>query len=428
MFRKRRGRAAIMIVGVGLGSVLLAALPVEDRAGGTFVIRPVAGGRAELRASIAGFLREVSGDEGTAVPSGGRVARLEVPGLSSKVLQKRAEIRESESKLTLLKIGPRPEEVDEQRARVERSRRWRDLAQDELNKIQTVYAAELVELEAEAEQARAELDRAKQGLVRDRALYHRQALHIDALRESEKIARVAEARSTAVSARQSARTARGVLESESELARRERGLADDAAALRLLEAGSRPEEIASEEARLARLQEELQELNDQTARLNVISPVVGLIATPRLTERIGQYFQAGELIAEVEATDRVEAEVALGEQDGPRVHPGLTVDLKVRALPFQRFESRVDRIAPVALRVPGKSTIMPDPRSPANTALQSPGREAAGTFIIYCAFDDDGQALRTGMTGYARVRLGNRPLGVLLTHRALRLVRTEFWW
>jgi hypothetical protein len=32
------------------------------------------------------------------------------------------------------------------------------------------------------------------------------------------------------------------------------------------------------------------------------------------------------------------------------------------------------------------------------------------------------------MTGQARVSTGRRPAGVLLLDRALRYVRTEFWW
>ncbi|MGE3820191.1 MAG: efflux RND transporter periplasmic adaptor subunit, partial [Isosphaeraceae bacterium] len=431
MFRKRRGRAAILVIGGVVTLVTLAAMPVRDRVGGTFLIRPAAGGRAELRAGIAGFLREVSGDEGSAVSPGTRVARLEVPGLSSKLLQKRAEIRESEARLTLLRVGPRPEAVAEQRAKVERSRRWRDLARSELERTRAAFEAEIAEFDAEARQLDAELDRANQELLRDRALFQRQALQRDALRETEKAARVAEARVAALAARRAARTARGVLVAEGELARREVELADDKAALRILEAGTRPEEIESEAARLARLQEELQELLDQESRLVVSSPVMGLIATPRLRERIGQYFQQGDLIAEVEATERVEAEVAINEQDVPRIQPGQEVALKVRALPFETFVSRVDRIAPAALRVLGRNTVPVDPRSPAATsaaASASSGREATGTFIVYCALDDVDQSLRTGMSGYARVRLAPRPLGVILAHRVLRMIRTEFWW
>ena len=83
-------------------------------------------------------------------------------------------------------------------------------------------------------------------------------------------------------------------------------------------------------------------------RLSVGCPVSGVIATPRLRERIGQYFQLGDLITEVEAPTRVEAEVAVAEQDVARVRIGQEVAIKVRAIPFETFRSRVARVAPVS--------------------------------------------------------------------------------
>ena len=89
MIEARRGRIKAWVLAAGCGVLALAAVPVPDRAGGTFQIRPSA--RAEIRAPIAGFLRDVTGDEGTWVSVGQRVARLEVPDLESRLAQKRAD-------------------------------------------------------------------------------------------------------------------------------------------------------------------------------------------------------------------------------------------------------------------------------------------------------------------------------------------------
>ncbi len=64
----------------------------------------------------------------------------------------------------------------------------------------------------------------------------------------------------------------------------------------------------------------------------------------------------------------------------------------------------------------------------ATTPMTPTGVDGMGTFTVICTLDDDARELKTGMTGYARILLGPRPLGELLVNRALRLLRTEFWW
>jgi multidrug resistance efflux pump len=429
MFQRRRGRAAAWALGAVISAVLLATFPVPDRVGGTFQIRPAA--RAELRSPVAGFLREVAADSGTWVSPGQLVIRLEIPDLESRLAQKRAELAESEAKLTLLKVGPRPEEVEEQRQRVSRARTWRDLAQQDLQRSRRALEQELVELEARIEQYQAELERANEALQRDRSLLARQALQLDRYRESEKVVRVATAQLEQAQARKRARLAEGTLQAEAELARRQTEAADAEAALRLLELGTRAEELDAELARRARIEEEIHYLESQQARLVVRTPVAGQIVTSRLRERIGQYFQEGDLIAEVEVPERVEAEITVSEQDVARVKPGQPVELKVRALPFQTFHSHVDRIAPVALRpVPQISTPGGDSgknsQAAASSSLTKP--DPSVSFLVVCRLDDSAQQLKTGMTGYARVVRGRTPLGQFLAYRALRLIRTEFWW
>jgi hypothetical protein len=45
---------------------------------------------------------------------------------------------------------------------------------------------------------------------------------------------------------------------------------------------------------------------------------------------------------------------------------------------------------------------------------------------VYCRLE--GTPLRPGMSGYARVYGESRSVGGFLLSRAVRLVRTEFWW
>jgi len=124
-----------------------------------------------------------------------------------------------------------------------------------------------------------------------------------------------------------------------------------------------------------------------------------------LKEKVGQYLREGDLIGVVEARSGLELEIALAEQDVARVRPGQSVRLKARALPYQTFLSRVDRVATSGVR-----------------------GEAQSSVTAYCRLDPAPDELRTEMTGHARVDTGRRTIGAILLHHMLRFVRTEFWW
>jgi multidrug resistance efflux pump len=406
MILRRHKRAVVWALLLGGVPAALFLTQVEDRAGGPFQVRPAV--RAELRAPVAGFVQAVPYDEGSPVAPGAVVVQLEVPDLPSRTAQKRAEVREAQAGLRLLEEGPRPREVVEQRHRVERAAAWRDLARQDLAHAREALEKELARLEKQVGEHGAELDCAEASLDRARRLRGgRTAMVISAeeYAEVEKRCRVCRAQVEESRAQHEARRALGTQEAEAELARREKELADAQAALALLEAGSRPEEVEAGRARLDRLREELRYLDGLPEKVQVRSPVGGLITTPHLREKVGQYVREGDLIGVVEDPGGLEAEVALAEQEVARVRPGQAVELKARALPFETFPASVDRVAPAAEHGQAQSTV-----------------------TVTCRLGEHPADLRPGMTGYARIYTGRRSLGEVLVERVLRYVRTEFWW
>src|SRR5262249_16319123 len=160
--------------------------------------------------------------------------------------------------------GPRYEELDEQRRRVERAAAWRDLARQDLARLEQALREDLVRLDKQVAQHTAELDQAREGQERLRELGSRTAAAGDELRDAQTRCQMWAAGVDQSVGEGGGRRARGVLEAEAELARREKELADARAALRLLAAGSRPEEVEAEQARLARLQEEVRHLEEHS--------------------------------------------------------------------------------------------------------------------------------------------------------------------
>jgi multidrug resistance efflux pump len=402
MIRLRHKRTVVWLLILAAVASGLYLIEIEDRAGGAFQIRAVT--RAEVRAPVAGFLREVYCDEGDRVSPGAPVARLEVPDLASRRAQKHAEVREVRARLRLLEVGPRVEEVREQRRRVERAKAWHDLARQDLTRLRQVCEKELDRLDKVVAQCQADVAAAGDAARRARRLAAT-ALSDEQLLEAERRHRVCQALLEQALAEKTVRVAKGALEGETEVARREKELADVEAALSLLEAGPRAEEVEAERARLARLEEEAHCLERHQDKLSVASPVPGLVTTPRLRETVGQFLREGELICVVEEPAGLEAEIALPEQDAGRVGPGQAVALRARALPLETLYATVVRVAPAA------------------------GRDGAESSVaVTCRVDANTPVLRPGMTGYARVYTGRRPVGAILAERALRFVRTEFWW
>lgn len=403
MITMRSKRTIVWLLALGGLAEMLSLVEMPDRVSGSFRLRPAS--RAELRAPIAGFLKVVYADEGDRVSLGALVAQLEVPDLDSRLAQKQAEVREARAKVRQLEIGPRPEELAEQRQRVDRARNWRDLAQKDLTRSRQAHDQELDRLDKEIAARGAERDASQDSYERAKLVLSRRVLSVQEYEQNEGSYRVSQARLAAAQSAKRAAQAKGTLEAEAELALREKELAHTRGTLRLLEAGTRLEVIEGERARLARLLEEVRHLEEQRQKQTVAAPVSGLVITPRLKEKVGQYFSQGDLIGVVEEPATLEAEITIAEQDMARIRQGQKVELKARALPFETCATKVERIAPAAGRGDVQSSV-----------------------IVYCRLDRAPSDLRPEMTGQARVCTGRRPVGATLLDRLLRFLRTEFWW
>ncbi|MEO8496018.1 MAG: efflux RND transporter periplasmic adaptor subunit [Planctomycetota bacterium] len=379
-------------------------LPMHDRAGGTFHVRPAV--RWEVRAPVDGFLREVTVDEGDHIDAGTVLARFEVPELMSLLSQKEAEIHEVEALLRRLEAGPRIEEVTQQRERVARGIAWRDLAEQDLRRAHVGLEEELASMSLKIGQGESELQYQKAIFQQAQQLYERGGLAGQQLLSEKNKLRIAEAELFQTQAAKRAREASGVMTYEAELARRQKELADTQAALQLLEAGSRHEDIEAERARLKRMQEEQKHLVEKRGKQVIVDPAAGVVTTPRLREKIGQFLMKGAEVCFIEDLEKLEAEVAVAEQDARVLRPGQTVSLKPRSLPFHRLSAVVDRVAPSATTNPLTSQ---------------------RTVTVYCRVDNDDVDLRTGMTGFGRIYHQWRPLGWIGMTRTLQFFRTEFW-
>ncbi|MCH8923952.1 MAG: hypothetical protein IIA67_12490, partial [Planctomycetes bacterium] len=209
MILKRHKRKAIWLAVIGAVIATMLLVPMHDRAEGTFVVRSLS--RAELRAPVAGFLREVYFEEGDQVPKGAVVARLEIPDLASRTRQKDAQINEAKAKLELLLVGTRKEEIAQQRQRVERSETWRDLSATELARTDKAFQQEMVQFDKLLAQYQAEQQFHNERLRRAEILRRKSSISVEEYESRYKDHLVANSRVEQVSADKARRQSIGTL-------------------------------------------------------------------------------------------------------------------------------------------------------------------------------------------------------------------------
>lgn len=405
MLTSRPHRTAAWAAGILAIVVGACVIPMERTTTGEFEVRP--GVRFEVHTEVAGFVDRVQAVEGDAVRKDQIIMRLRVPDLDSLLVRKQSEIRESEAQLRKLRMGPRPEELAEQRERVNRAVAWRDLAQKDLQRAKYAHEQDLVRMDLEIQQFTTELEYEKVSLSNVERLHQLGAISGEARRSEYKKVSLIQAQLAQVSAQKRAREADGLRAAEAEVARREKDLADVQAALKLLEAGTRPEEIEAETARRARLAEEVAFLHDQLLNQDIKAPVEGVIATPRLQERTGQLIEKGGLVCVVADVRQLNVEITISEESAHGISPGQTIQLKARALPFDCFTARVSKVAPSAIMATGQQQ---------------------SRLIVYCEVENDDGKLKPGMTGFARIQRGTHSMAQWGVTQCLRYLRTEFWW
>jgi multidrug resistance efflux pump len=350
VFGLRRGMLTTVKKIALVSAVLLSAAAalffgrMELRVMGSFTVLPIH--NTDIRAEVEGIVEELYVDEGDTVSAGDPVARLSERDYRAELERTRAELREKEAEYSLAVAGPRVEEVE--------------LATTAVTK------------------AEERLRYARQQLERALALYERR---FSSRKEFE--------------------------DAEEHVAICQRELEEAAGKLRVLRAGSRPEEIDAIEAGRARLEARRRYLEQQLERTRVASPIAGVITTPKLKEKVGSHVEPGDLIAEVHELTTVTADIAISEKDISDVRLGQEVVLKARALPHLSFRGTVTAIAP--------------------TVGEPEDVYAERTVRVTTDLDNRALLLKPHMTGHAKISCGPRRVVDLVTRRLARYVRVEFW-
>lgn len=144
-----------------------------------------------------------------------------------------------------------------------------------------------------------------------------------------------------------------------------------------------------------------QELLDKT-RLR--SPIDGIIATPHVENMAGRRLQYGDSFAEVVDTSRAIVDVAIDDTDSALLRAGSGASIKLNSFPTRTFRGDVTLVSP-------KGTLVGDSR----------------VFFARVAIANGDGAIRAGMEGRGKVRVGWYPSGYVLFRRPLMWLYSRAW-
>ncbi|MBI1947877.1 MAG: HlyD family efflux transporter periplasmic adaptor subunit [Deltaproteobacteria bacterium] len=298
--------------------------------------------RFVVRAPKDGVVGEVLVEEGETVPAGHVLGRMADADQKSKVIQIRSELEKSKAELELLLEGSRDEEVARVRARVG-------------------------------------------GLSRELSV------------AKQRRARVASLVKSGVAPRSE------LEQVDASIASLSGDLAQAGAELRLVKAGSRPDEIKKKEAEVraaeAKLGFEQQVLEQAVLRTSL----AGTVTTTKPKNLLNARMSAGDVIFEVASFKAMRAEIMVNERDFDVLKPGLQVVLKVASHPTEAFPGTITRIAPQVETLDGQSVIRVEAR-----------------------VDNERGLLVPNMSGYAEINAEPKPVLSLAVRRILRWVRVRF--
>ncbi|HET9307107.1 MAG TPA: GAF domain-containing protein [Candidatus Sulfotelmatobacter sp.] len=144
-----------------------------------------------------------------------------------------------------------------------------------------------------------------------------------------------------------------------------------------------------------------QELLDKT---QLRSPIDGVIATPRVENMVGRRLQYGDSFAEVVDTSRAIVDVAIDDTDASLLRAGSAVSVKLNSFPTRTFHGTVALVSP-------KGALLADSR----------------VFFARVAIANQDGAIRAGMEGRGKVRVGWYPSGYVLFRSPLVWLYSRLW-
>jgi transcriptional regulator with GAF, ATPase, and Fis domain len=134
------------------------------------------------------------------------------------------------------------------------------------------------------------------------------------------------------------------------------------------------------------------------------SPIAGIVVTPRLQNAAGEHLDAGATFAQVLDLSSAVVDVAIPQRDVALLRSGQPAAIKLDSYPQRSWHNTVSVVSPEAEKEDGEPT-----------------------FAARIPLSNSDAALRTGMTGRAKIYIGIRPAGYVLLRRPALWIWQTLW-
>jgi putative peptide zinc metalloprotease protein len=168
-----------------------------------------------------------------------------------------------------------------------------------------------------------------------------------------------------------------------------------------------------------RLQKELAVAAANLDALQIRAPFDGVIITPDVHQRVGQFLAAGDEFCRLSDPRTMKARIFVSDRDLNDVRPGAAARVKVLPYAFRTYSGHVEQILPAA------ASDLPVSQTEKLTRL---GQELTNRFAVVMVFPNPDGTLSGGMTGVAKIAVKDRPLAWQIGRSAWHWMRSQIWW
>jgi len=174
----------------------------------------------------------------------------------------------------------------------------------------------------------------------------------------------------------------------------------------------------------ARLQVEHEQAQTRRAGLTLRAPLAGVVTTPQVELRVGDYLAEGDPFAVLADRRTMRARVLVRDWELEEVlvsaaqGEGAPVRLKLRAYPLRTFSGQVEQVMPAAT----SERPVAEPHK-----LERRGQELTNFFAVVMRFDNPEGELQEGLTGTAKIYGRRSPLAWRVGRGTWRWLRSQVW-
>jgi putative peptide zinc metalloprotease protein len=159
-----------------------------------------------------------------------------------------------------------------------------------------------------------------------------------------------------------------------------------------------------------------QVLNSKVENLEVVSPISGIVLTPRVADLVGSYAQEGTTLMDIADLRVMRARIFVSEHDLYKLVPGSRVRLQVNGF-WKRWDSRMSSLAAQSSQI--------DPSLTEENKFK--GLSQPNFYVAESEIVNSNGRLKPGMIGLARIYGVRRSIAGLLWQEVRRFLVRKLW-